>query len=430
MQLHAAWPGLQPQQKTGAQQAPAQRTADRPARACAAAAQRQPLRSLPVQAAEPPVRQGADVPGLTPLLDSLKWDDRGLIVAIVQASRAQAGAAAAAAWAPLTAHGAAARGHWRGAHAGLCRPCCGGGDSPDAVPACLLRCCRMPAKQDMRLAQLPCCTHLADSTGRTLARRLATFYSRSRGGRWCKGETSGHFINVTGVYADCDADSLVYLGEPVGPACHTVLAHSRARSARLQRHLVQAVGARRLPASPASGCSPSRCRAGAQGAPADRGPRAQGRRTCWFRQLELPEGEAGPVHSNGAGQQQPPVSREARSPLPTLQALEQTIQRRAQQGSSPGVQCSAPPRFRQLEPCACRLACCALGGHKSRYLHSRARHCSRPASRVTAASHGARSSCAQGPSRHGLPGSWRTLRCCAARCAQCWWWRCQQPPAA
>ncbi|KAK9793172.1 hypothetical protein WJX73_004249 [Symbiochloris irregularis] len=55
----------------------------------------------------------------------------------------------------------------------------------------------------------------------TLQTRLATFYSRSRKERWCKGETSGHFIKVTGVYVDCDGDSLIYLGEPIGPACHT-----------------------------------------------------------------------------------------------------------------------------------------------------------------------------------------------------------------
>ncbi len=30
----------------------------------------------------------------------------------------------------------------------------------------------------------------------SICRRLATFYSRSRKGRWCKGETSGHFIQV------------------------------------------------------------------------------------------------------------------------------------------------------------------------------------------------------------------------------------------
>lgn len=68
--------------------------------------------------------------------------------------------------------------------------------------------------------------------------RLATFYSRSREGRWCKGETSGNFITVIGVYLDCDRDSIIYLGlvciessiligwicelgDPVGPACHT-----------------------------------------------------------------------------------------------------------------------------------------------------------------------------------------------------------------
>ena len=55
----------------------------------------------------------------------------------------------------------------------------------------------------------------------TIDCRLATFYSRSRGGRWCKGETSGHFIKVHSVYIDCDKDSLIYLSEPIGPACHT-----------------------------------------------------------------------------------------------------------------------------------------------------------------------------------------------------------------
>ena len=37
-----------------------------------------------------------------------------------------------------------------------------------------------------------------------------------------QGETSGHFINVRSVHPDCDRDSLVYLGDPIGPACHTV----------------------------------------------------------------------------------------------------------------------------------------------------------------------------------------------------------------
>jgi phosphoribosyl-AMP cyclohydrolase / phosphoribosyl-ATP pyrophosphohydrolase len=55
----------------------------------------------------------------------------------------------------------------------------------------------------------------------TLQTGLATFYSRSRAERWCKGETSGAYIRVMSVHADCDRDSLVYLGDPIGPACHT-----------------------------------------------------------------------------------------------------------------------------------------------------------------------------------------------------------------
>jgi phosphoribosyl-ATP pyrophosphohydrolase/phosphoribosyl-AMP cyclohydrolase len=55
----------------------------------------------------------------------------------------------------------------------------------------------------------------------TLQTGYATFYSRSRNGRWCKGETSGHYINVKDVYLDCDKDSIIYLSEPIGPACHT-----------------------------------------------------------------------------------------------------------------------------------------------------------------------------------------------------------------
>jgi phosphoribosyl-AMP cyclohydrolase len=50
---------------------------------------------------------------------------------------------------------------------------------------------------------------------------LATFYSRSRKGRWCKGETSGNFIQVARMYQDCDRDSIIYLSDPIGPSCHT-----------------------------------------------------------------------------------------------------------------------------------------------------------------------------------------------------------------
>jgi len=55
----------------------------------------------------------------------------------------------------------------------------------------------------------------------TLETGLGTFYSRSRESLWCKGESSGHFLHVKKVYCDCDRDSLIYLCKPVGPACHT-----------------------------------------------------------------------------------------------------------------------------------------------------------------------------------------------------------------
>ncbi len=50
---------------------------------------------------------------------------------------------------------------------------------------------------------------------------LATFWSRSRSEIWVKGKTSGNEIRVSRVVADCDADALIYEGEPVGPSCHT-----------------------------------------------------------------------------------------------------------------------------------------------------------------------------------------------------------------
>lgn len=55
----------------------------------------------------------------------------------------------------------------------------------------------------------------------TLATGLATFFSRSRGKLWQKGETSGNTVKVHRVLVDCDADCVVYSGEPQGPSCHT-----------------------------------------------------------------------------------------------------------------------------------------------------------------------------------------------------------------
>jgi phosphoribosyl-ATP pyrophosphohydrolase/phosphoribosyl-AMP cyclohydrolase len=54
----------------------------------------------------------------------------------------------------------------------------------------------------------------------TLACGEATFFSRSRGGRWRKGETSGDRLHVVSITPDCDADALVLKVRPVGNACH------------------------------------------------------------------------------------------------------------------------------------------------------------------------------------------------------------------
>jgi phosphoribosyl-ATP pyrophosphohydrolase/phosphoribosyl-AMP cyclohydrolase len=54
----------------------------------------------------------------------------------------------------------------------------------------------------------------------TIASGEATFFSRSRGGRWRKGETSGDRLHVVAITPDCDNDALVLSVNPVGNACH------------------------------------------------------------------------------------------------------------------------------------------------------------------------------------------------------------------
>jgi phosphoribosyl-AMP cyclohydrolase / phosphoribosyl-ATP pyrophosphohydrolase len=160
--------------------------------------------NITVSAAPASVRAEGEIDRMSPFLDSLKWDSSGLVVAIAQ-------------------------------HV----------DTGEVL---------MQAFADR------------NAINETLQTGLATFYSRSRKGRWCKGETSGHFIKVLDVYMDCDRDSIVYLSEPIGPACHT-------------------------------------------NAP-----------TCYFTQVALPEGgavtEAGSHHS------------QENSPMTTLYALERIIKQR------------------------------------------------------------------------------------------------------
>ena len=59
-----------------------------------------------------------------------------------------------------------------------------------------------------------------ESLAATLSSGKATFFSRSKQALWLKGETSGHFLNVEQILADCDQDSLLIACTPVGPSCH------------------------------------------------------------------------------------------------------------------------------------------------------------------------------------------------------------------
>lgn len=55
----------------------------------------------------------------------------------------------------------------------------------------------------------------------TIADRLVTFHSRSRGQLWRKGETSGNLLDLVDISADCDGDALLVMARPRGPTCHT-----------------------------------------------------------------------------------------------------------------------------------------------------------------------------------------------------------------
>ncbi len=60
-----------------------------------------------------------------------------------------------------------------------------------------------------------------ESLAKTRELGETVFYSRSRQSLWHKGETSGNYQKVVSVSADCDADAVLVRVEPAGPACHT-----------------------------------------------------------------------------------------------------------------------------------------------------------------------------------------------------------------
>ncbi len=76
--------------------------------------------------------------------------------------------------------------------------------------------------QDARTRQVLMLAYMnAEALRQTVATGQAWFWSRSRGELWHKGATSGHYLHVRAIHADCDGDALLLEVEPAGPACHT-----------------------------------------------------------------------------------------------------------------------------------------------------------------------------------------------------------------
>jgi phosphoribosyl-ATP pyrophosphohydrolase/phosphoribosyl-AMP cyclohydrolase len=60
-----------------------------------------------------------------------------------------------------------------------------------------------------------------EALAQTQASGLVTFWSRSRDELWQKGATSGNVLRLVELRQDCDGDALLVLAEPAGPTCHT-----------------------------------------------------------------------------------------------------------------------------------------------------------------------------------------------------------------
>ena len=61
----------------------------------------------------------------------------------------------------------------------------------------------------------------AEALEKTEREGVVTFFSRSKSRLWTKGETSGNFLRVVEILADCDKDTLLIKAHPEGPTCHT-----------------------------------------------------------------------------------------------------------------------------------------------------------------------------------------------------------------
>lgn len=76
--------------------------------------------------------------------------------------------------------------------------------------------------QDLRSGRILMLAYMnRESLEKTLETGVVHFWSRSRGELWKKGETSGNFFKLKGLSCDCDEDALLLRVEASGPACHT-----------------------------------------------------------------------------------------------------------------------------------------------------------------------------------------------------------------
>lgn len=60
-----------------------------------------------------------------------------------------------------------------------------------------------------------------EAVRKTIDTGRVTFFSRTKGRLWTKGEESGHFLLVKSIEKDCDNDTLLIKARPCGPVCHT-----------------------------------------------------------------------------------------------------------------------------------------------------------------------------------------------------------------
>ncbi|TSA22657.1 bifunctional phosphoribosyl-AMP cyclohydrolase/phosphoribosyl-ATP diphosphatase HisIE [bacterium] len=60
-----------------------------------------------------------------------------------------------------------------------------------------------------------------EAVEKTIQERRVTFWSRTKGRLWQKGETSGNTLEVSSIQTDCDGDALLVRAIPTGPVCHT-----------------------------------------------------------------------------------------------------------------------------------------------------------------------------------------------------------------